>query len=203
MTSVRVDGYTKDTFVNDDFLDGLALYLDVNPKAVVRRHRKHPSRSSSTQSTFGSSGRQQLLSVSTRSLLIMIYGSVDVDYVLSDAEYIQSLIDKINAGYDTVEGTTAKSSFITSLQQAGFTSVQCHLGGKSYQLMPAAVLSTGAAARVSSSAGPLSSPPSPVSATVSTALLPVTSVPAATAFATALAAAASNHAACWGYNRSD
>ena len=34
VASVRVDGYTKDTFVDNDFLDGLALYLDVNPKAV-------------------------------------------------------------------------------------------------------------------------------------------------------------------------
>merc|ERR1719478_1921676 len=141
VASVRVDGYTKDTFVNDDFLDGLALYLDVNPKAVgiddientpldVARRRR---------ALLSQTEDNNFLSVSTRSLLIASYGSVDVDfYVLSDAEYIQSLIDKINAlGYDTVEGTTAKSSFITSLQQAGFTETySVILTREAYQLMP-------------------------------------------------------------------
>ena len=125
VASVRVDGYTKDTFVDNDFLDGLALYLDVNPKAVgIDDVENTPLDEVGRRRTLLSQAEDNdFLSVSTRSLLVASYGSVDVDfYVLSDAEYIQGLIDKINLlGLDTLEGTTAKSTFITSLHDAGFT----------------------------------------------------------------------------------
>ena len=167
VATVRVDGYTTDTFVEKNFLSGLALWLDVNKKAVGMDDVENtPLEDAFRRRTLLSEANDNnFLSVSTRNLLVASYGSVDVDfYVLTDPELVQITIDKIN----TLSGDddAARKTFLSSLREGGFSETYTVvLTRPAYQLMPpppySAPAPPPAAPNPPSPSPPPPSPPSP------------------------------------------